>query len=89
MLRGYSFFPKSDPTVAKLMGVTSFCLTYVLRPVAGVVIGRIGDVLGRKFTIIITTSIMAASCVIMATLPTYAEAGLYATFGVMLCRMLQ
>ena len=83
------FFPKTDPMVAKLIGATAFCLTYVLRPVAGIVIGRIGDVVGRKFTIIITTSIMAISCVIMATLPTYAEVGIYATLGVMLCRMLQ
>jgi len=83
------FFPKTDPTIAKLIGATAFCLTYVLRPVAGVIIGRIGDKIGRKFTIIITTSIMAISCVIMATLPTYAEAGIYATLGVMLCRMLQ
>ena len=42
------FFPKTDPTVAKIIGATAFCLTYVLRPVTGMVIGRIGDVVGEN-----------------------------------------
>ncbi len=83
------FFPKTDPTTAKLFAATAFCLTYVLRPIGGFIIGRIGDTIGRKFTIMLTTFVMALACVIMATAKTYEEVGITATIVVMLCRVLQ
>lgn len=83
------FFPQGDPAVAKLLGATAFCLTYVLRPVGGFIIGRLGDQIGRKYTILITTFIMATSCVTMATLKTYEQIGITATVIVIICRMAQ
>ncbi len=83
------FFPKTDPMIAKLLAATAFCMTFVLRPVGGYVIGRIGDAIGRKTTIYITTFIMAGTCVTMATFPVYAEVGIWATVVILLCRMLQ
>jgi MHS family proline/betaine transporter-like MFS transporter len=83
------FFPKTDALTAQLFGATAFCLTYVLRPIGGFVIGRIGDAVGRKFTIMLTTFIMATACIIMATIPTYAEIGITASIMVMVSRMLQ
>ena len=83
------FFPKTDPMMAKLLGATAFCMTFVLRPVGGYVIGRIGDAIGRKSTIYITTFIMAGTCVTMATFPVYEEVGIWATIVILLCRMLQ
>ena len=83
------FFPKTDPTTAKLFAATAFCLTYVLRPIGGFIISRIGDTIGRKFTIMLTTFVMAFACVIMATAKTYEEVGITATIVVMLCRVLQ
>ena len=53
------FFPKTDPMIAKLLAATAFCMTFILRPVGGYAIGRIGDIMGRKATILITTSMMA------------------------------
>ena len=83
------FFPKTDPNTAKLLAATAFCMTFVLRPVAGYIVGRIGDLLGRKITIIITTSIMAVTCIMMSLMPTYEKAGIVASIGIILCRMLQ
>ena len=83
------FFPQGDPAVAKLLGATAFCLTYVLRPVGGFVIGWLGDQFGRKYTILLTTFIMAASCVTMATLKTYEQIGITATVIIIICRMAQ
>ena len=83
------FFPQSNPTTAQLLGVTAFCLTYILRPVGGFFIGRVGDIIGRKFTLIITTFTMAISCIIMANLQPYSKIGITATIIVMLCRALQ
>jgi MHS family proline/betaine transporter-like MFS transporter len=67
------FFPKTDHLSAQLLGATAFCSTYILRPVGGFIIGRIGDSVGRKFTILFTTFIMACTCIAMAIVPTYAE----------------
>jgi len=83
------FFPKTDPTTAKLLAASAFCLTYVLRPIGGFIIGRIGDIMGRKFTITLTTSIMALACIMMATASTYEEVGIRATIIVIICRALQ
>ena len=83
------FFPKTDPVMAKLLAATAFCMTFVLRPVGGYVIGRIGDTIGRKATIIITTFMMAIACLTMALFPTYQEIGIWATVAILLCRMLQ
>ena len=79
------FFPKTDPMMAKLLAVTAFCMTFVLRPVGGYVIGRIGDSMGRKFTIIITTSMMAVACLLMGSFPTYQEVGISATIVILFC----
>ncbi|RST71300.1 MFS transporter [Candidatus Aquarickettsia rohweri] len=83
------FFPQTDPIVAKLLGVFALSVTFFFRPLGGVLIGKIGDVIGKKHTIIITTFIMGLSCFIMANLKTYVEIGILASFGVILCRILQ
>ena len=83
------FFPKTDPMIAKLLAVTAFCMTFALRPIGGYVIGRIGDAIGRKHTVLITTFLMAGSCLTMAMFPTYAEIGIWATVAILLCRMVQ
>ena len=83
------FFPKTDPMMAKLLAATALCMTFVLRPVGGYIIGRIGDAIGRKSTIYITTFIMAGTCLTMGLFPTYEEVGIWATIVILLCRMLQ
>lgn len=83
------FFPKTDPHTAALITAFAFCSTYVLRPFGALVFGWIGDNFGRKFTVVITTSLMAISCIIMANLPTYAQVGITAAYGVTLCRAMQ
>jgi MFS family permease len=83
------FFPATDPHTASLITALAFCSTFVLRPFGALIFGYIGDHLGRKHTIIITTMIMAVSCVIMANLPTYAEIGITAAWAVTICRIAQ
>lgn len=83
------FFPKTDPHVAQLIAAMSFCSTFVLRPFGALFFGYVGDTFGRKHTVIITTFMMAISCVFMAVLPTYAQIGIVAAWGVTLCRIFQ
>ena len=83
------FFPKYDSFVNSLLTAFAFCSTFVFRPVGAMVFGWLGDNIGRKATIIITTTFMALTCGVMAILPTYAQIGIIASIIVTLCRMIQ
>ena len=83
------FFPKTDPHTAKLISAAAFCTPFIFRPLGALIFGYIGDTYGRKSTVIITTSMMALSCVVMANLPTYAQIGIAATWGITVCRIVQ
>ncbi|MCC8483355.1 MAG: MFS transporter [Rickettsia endosymbiont of Labidopullus appendiculatus] len=83
------FFEPSDPQTTSLMMSFAFCSTYVFRPVGAVIFGWLGDNIGRKSTVIITTFMMAASCLVMANLPTYAQIGAMAAWIVTICRAVQ
>ncbi len=83
------FFPKTDPHTAALLSAFAFCSTWVLRPFGAIIFGYIGDKIGRKPTIVITTIMMAMSCMVMANLPTYEQIGISAAWIVTLCRIIQ
>lgn len=83
------FFPKTDLHTQALLTAWAFCSTYALRPLGAWFFGHIGDRVGRKITIIISSFMMGVSCILMANLPTYAEVGITAAYGVTFCRILQ
>lgn len=83
------FFPKTDPKTAALLSAFAFCSTYLLRPFGALIFGYLGDFIGRKITVTLTTMMMAISCIIMANLPTYAQVGISAAYAVTLCRIIQ
>jgi MFS family permease len=83
------FFPTGDRQVEYLVAAFGFCSTYLIRPLGALLFGYIGDNYGRKSTVVITTFMMATSCLIMATLPTYAQIGIAASILMTFCRILQ
>lgn len=83
------FFPKTDAHTASLLTAFAFCSTYLLRPIGALIFGYIGDHIGRKVTVVITTTMMSFSCLIMANLPTYAQIGITAAWVVTICRIIQ
>ena len=83
------FFPQYDPFTTSIVTAATFCSTFVFRPIGALIFGRIGDRIGRKPTIIITTGIMAISCLVMANLPTYAQIGITAAWIMIFCRIAQ
>ena len=84
------FFPAtSDLQVSALKSAFAFCSTYLLRPFGALLFGYLGDTMGRKSTVVLTTFIMAVSCLVMANLPTYAQIGVTASWVVTLCRVAQ
>jgi MFS family permease len=83
------FFPKTDPHTQALLWAFAFCSTYVMAPIGALIFGYVGDKYGRKIVIIITTIMMAVSCLVLANLPTYSQIGITATYIITICRMLQ
>ena len=83
------FFSASNPNNKILVLAFTFCSTYLLRPIGALIFGWIGDNLGRKHTVVITTFIMAISCITIAILPTYDKIGITASCVVIICRLLQ
>ncbi|HJD63825.1 MAG TPA: MFS transporter [Rickettsia endosymbiont of Sericostoma sp.] len=83
------FFPKYEPFAASMLTAFVFCSTFIFRPIGALIFGYIGDRAGRKATVIITTIMMAISCVIMANVPTYAQIGITASIIITVCRILQ
>ena len=83
------FFEKSNSYNEALLAAFAFCSTYFLRPFGALFFGYIGDKIGRKQTVTITTFLMAISCVAMANLPTYAQIGFTASVIVTICRIVQ
>ncbi len=89
VLLNEAFFPKTDPQTASLLAAFAFCSTYVLRPFGALIFGYIGDTIGRKAIIVITTIMMSFSCIIMAVLPTYAQIGITSAWMITICRIFQ
>ncbi len=83
------FFPKTDPHTTALLSAFAFCTTFVFRPIGALIFGWLGDNIGRKSTVIITTFMMAVSCFTMANLPTYEQIGITASWLLTLCRIMQ
>ena len=83
------FFPKTDPHTTALLQAFAFCSTFIFRPLGALIFGYIGDKVGRKSTVVITTTMMAISCIIMANLPTYSQIGIAASWFITICRIIQ
>ncbi len=83
------FFPKADPFAKSLVSAFSFCSTYLFRPFGALLFGYLGDTIGRKSTVVLTTMIMTISCFTMAIAPTYAEVGITASVIITICRIMQ
>jgi MHS family proline/betaine transporter-like MFS transporter len=55
------FFPKDNPTAALLASLATFGAGFAVRPFGAAVFGRIGDIIGRKFTFLVTITVMGVS----------------------------
>jgi MFS family permease len=83
------FFPSTDPTASLLAGLAAFGAGFAVRPFGAVVFGRIGDIVGRKFTFLLTITLMGVATTIIGLLPTYAQIGVLAPILLVLLRLLQ
>jgi MFS family permease len=83
------FFPKDNPTAALLASLATFGAGFAVRPFGAAVFGRIGDIVGRKFTFLVTITVMGVSTALVGILPTYAQIGILAPIILVLLRLAQ
>ncbi|MDF3063835.1 MAG: hypothetical protein K0S06_3944 [Microvirga sp.] len=86
---GAQFFSAFDPTTRNVFALLAFAAGFLVRPFGALVFGRIGDLVGRKYTFLITILIMGASTFAVGLLPSYATIGWLAPVILIVLRMLQ
>jgi MFS family permease len=83
------FFSGLDPQAAFIASLLAFAAGFIVRPFGALVFGRLGDMIGRKYTFLVTILLMGASTFIVGILPSYASIGIAAPIILIALRMLQ
>src|SRR6202521_5158970 len=83
------FFPKGNDTAALLSAFATYAAGFLVRPFGALVFGRIGDLVGRKYTFLITIMVMGLATAAVGILPTYASVGLAAPIILVSLRLAQ
>jgi MFS transporter, MHS family, proline/betaine transporter len=83
------FFPSSDPLAGLLAVFATFGLGFVVRPLGGILIGRLGDTKGRKSALLVTIFLMALGTAGIGLVPSRASIGVLAPWLLLLCRLVQ
>ena len=83
------FFAGVNPTAAFIFALMAFAAGFAVRPFGAIFFGRIGDLVGRKYTFLVTIMIMGLSTFIVGLLPNYETIGIAAPIILILLRLLQ
>jgi MFS family permease len=83
------FFPSENPTAALLSTLATFAAGFIVRPFGALVFGRLGDLVGRKYTFLLTLVLMGMSTFLIGLVPSYAQIGALAPILVLLLRLIQ
>jgi MFS family permease len=83
------FFAGTDPNTAFIFALLAFAAGFLVRPFGAIVFGRLGDMVGRKYTFLVTILLMGVSTFIVGLLPTYESIGIAAPIILVTLRILQ
>src|SRR5579862_9104 len=83
------FFPAGNDTAALLSAFATYAAGFLIRPFGALVFGRIGDLVGRKYTFLVTIMVMGTSTFLVGLLPTYASIGWLAPILLVTLRLCQ
>ena len=86
---GQAFFPSHNPTSSLLASLAAFGAGFVTRPIGGIVLGALGDRVGRRPAMFLSFSLMGTAIVGVALTPSYARIGIAAPILVIAFRLLQ
>ncbi len=83
------FFPKENATAALLASFATYAAGFLVRPFGALVFGRIGDLVGRKYTFLVTILVMGISTALVGLLPTYESVGMLSPILLVILRLAQ
>ena len=83
------FFPTENATAALLSAFATYAAGFLVRPFGAVIFGRIGDLVGRKYTFLVTIMVMGSATFLVGVLPTYSSIGWLAPILLVSLRLLQ
>ncbi len=86
---GKLFFPSNDPTASTLLAYVVLLLGFVARPAGSVVLGLVGDRIGRRALLTVSIALMGAATLAIGVLPTYSSIGVAAPILLVIFRMIQ
>lgn len=84
LIFGPLFFPSDNPATGLILSFGTYFVGFAVRPIGGIIFGRLGDRLGRKFVLMTTIGMMGAASTLIGVLPTHdgAEGDIYGLGGV-------
>jgi MFS family permease len=83
------FFPPGNETAALMSAFATYAAGFLVRPFGAIVFGRIGDLVGRKYTFLVTIVFMGGATFLVGLLPTYASIGWWAPILLVTLRLVQ
>src|SRR6186713_3733496 len=83
------FFPEGNATAALLSTLAIFAAGFIVRPFGALLFGRLGDLVGRKYTFLLTLVLMGGSTFLIGLVPGYKSIGIAAPLLVLLLRLIQ
>ena len=83
------FFPSNDEFVGLLLSFSAFAVGYLARPIGGIIFGRLGDKVGRKYVLVFTLVLIGVATVLIGALPDYSVIGVAAPVILVLLRLAQ
>src|SRR6202522_4697698 len=83
------FFSNVPANVAFIFTLLAFAAGFAVRPFGALIFGRLGDIVGRKYTFLITMTLMGLGTFLISVLPSYASAGITAPVILILLRLVQ
>ena len=86
---GKQFFPQSDRVAQQLLAFAVFGLGFLARPVGGLILGLVGDRIGRRALLTLSIALMGGATLLLGLLPTYAQIGVAAPLLLVMMRLIQ
>jgi MFS family permease len=83
------FFPSDNAIASFLLTLATFGAGFGVRPIGAILFGYLGDKLGRKYTFLVTITLMGVATAAVGLLPTHAQIGIAAPILLVICRLLQ
>src|ERR1700689_2872755 len=83
------FFPAGNDTAALLSAFATYAAGFLVRPFGALIFGRLGDLVGRKYTFLVTIMVMGTSTFLVGVLPTFVSVGWLAPILLVSLRLLQ